>query len=462
MRTQPAQKTTAALLDMPEDVPRVKPRTRRTADVRRATTDTLPTRRERPGVSGDPYADDDTREYLRTRGRGKRIRRGLIPQSKYGRIAAGIGLLTLLGSVAAAAYYVSRYVQHDAQFTIPSSSAIELQGNQHLSRSQLLSVFGEDVDRNIFAVSLPERKEQLEQIPWVEHATVMRLLPNHLRVQVVERTPIAFVRQGGTIGMADASGVLLDIPPDAPGNPNYSFPVVTGLKAEDTPESREQRMHLYAAFLKDLDSGGKKISAELSEVDLSDPEDVKALLPSNNAETMVHFGTEHFLDRYNRFQEHIAEWRQQYPRLSSVDMRYERQVVLQMPPKDSTVQPAQDAKTAGSAPVEAKQAVATPRPAMAVTHTNVASAKPAPAVKVKSPQVAVVSAPAAIKPDPKPAAAHENTLVVPHLEMRGKKVVVVKHADARKVDVAKRVEAIKAWMAQRQATRDAAKAHAAQ
>ncbi len=368
-----------------------------------------------------------------------------------------MGLLTLLCGMAAASFFISRYVHRDPQFTISSSSAIELQGNQHLLRSQLLRVFGEDVERNIYDVPLAERKQELEQIPWVEQATVMRLLPNHLRVQVVERTPIAFVRQGGTIGMADASGVLLDIPPDAPGNPNYSFPVVTGLKADDTPESREQRMHLYAAFLKDLDSGGKKISGELSEVDLSDPEDVKALLPNNNAETLVHFGTEQFLARYNRFQEHIGEWRQQYPRLSGVDMRYERQVVLQMPPKDSTVQTSQDGRASASTASGTK-----PGAAVTPAKPTAVAAKPMTLAKVRAPQFAAVSTPAAILPQPTPATLHVNKLPTAHAETRPNKAPPVKRVDPKNADVAKRVEAIKAWMAQRQATRDAARTHTMQ
>ena len=96
-------------------------------------------------------------------------------------------------------------------------------------------------------------------------------------------------------------------------------------------------MRLYAAFLKDLDSDGKSTSALLSEIDLSNPEDAKALIPDHNSEILVHFGKENFLARYKRFEGHIAEWRSQYPRLSNVDMRYERQVVLQMPPKDATI-----------------------------------------------------------------------------------------------------------------------------
>lgn len=459
-----AQKTTAALLDMPEEAPRDKPTRKRTADVRRSATDALPARRERPDVKGDPYADDDTREYLRSRGRGKRIRRGLIPQSKYGRIAAAVGVVAVLGAGAAAAYSASHYMRHDPQFNIPSSEAIELQGNQHLSRSQLLSVFGEDVDRNLFAVPLLQRKEELEQIPWVEHATVMRLLPNHLRVQVMERKPIAFVRQGGTIGMADESGVLLDIPPDAPGNPNYSFPVVTGLKPQDTPESRAQRMHLYASFLKDLDSGGKKISAELSEVDLSDPEDVKALLPSNNAETLVHFGTEHFLARYNRFQEHIGEWRQQYPRLSSVDMRYERQVVLQMPPRDaSAAATAPDGKSNADVVASAKPA---PHLDVSATRRSASSVKPGAAITKPSPLAMshplVTTAGEPLKPQTRSSVVVHDTRPATQAGAHARKPEPVRRPDAKQTEMAKRVEAIKAWMAKRQAARDAAKKNVAQ
>ena len=67
-------------------------------------------------------------------------------------------------------------------------------------------------------------------------------------------------------------------------------------------------------------------------MDLSNPEDVKALIPDHSTEILVHFGEEDFLERYRRFKEHLPEWRTQYPKLSSVDMRYERQVVLEMPP----------------------------------------------------------------------------------------------------------------------------------
>ena len=196
----------------------------------------------------------------------------------------------------------------------------------------MLSIFGGDVERNIFKVSLEERKAQLEQLPWVAHATVMRLLPDHLRISITERTPVAFVRQGSRIGLVDASGVLLDMPTDAMADAHYSFPVVTGIGLADPPSTRAARMKIYKEFTTALDSGGEKISEQLSEVDLSNPEDVKALIPDKSADILVHFGDTDFLDRYHKYQAHLAEWRTQYPKLSSVDMRYDRQVVLEMQP----------------------------------------------------------------------------------------------------------------------------------
>ena len=173
---------------------------------------------------------------------------------------------------------------------------------------------------------------QLEGLPWVAHATVMRLLPNRMRVSIVERTPVAFVRQGSHIGLVDANGVLLDMPMDAKSREHYSFPVVTGISGNDPVSTRAARMKIFERFTSELDGSGEKISQELSEVDLSNPEDVQALIPDHSTEILVHFGEDNFLERYQRFKEHLPEWRTLYPKLSSVDMRYEQQVVLQMPP----------------------------------------------------------------------------------------------------------------------------------
>jgi cell division protein FtsQ len=294
-------------------------------------TSAVPKRKLRRDFSED-FADDFPEEEDAPAGRkqrGVRLRfRWGLPRTKWGRIAAGAGLVVLAGLCFGALLLAKDMLMHDPRFFIQSASSIEIQGNEHLTRDELVNIFGEDVERNIFYVSLAQRRAELQQLPWVEHATVMRLLPNRLRVSIVERTPVAFVRQGSQIGLVDASGVLLDMPTH--GDAHYSFPVVTGIVAGDPASTRAARMAIFERFTSDLDSSADKISQKLSEVDLSNPEDVKALIPDNGLDVLVHFGDTDFLNRYRKFEEHLPEWRTQYPTLSSVDMRYERQVVLEM------------------------------------------------------------------------------------------------------------------------------------
>lgn len=278
-------------------------------------------------VTPEPPAED---EYVPQRGSyGMRLRGG-IPRGLAGRILLGSGAMMLLGVVTLTVAEVRQFLLHDPRFSITTSSDIAVEGNEHISRGDVLGVFGSDLERNVFKVPLAERRADLERLPWVGHATVERLLPNHLRIHLVERTPVAFVRQGSHIGLVDADGVLLDMPPESAGDPHYSFPVLTGLAPDDTAEVRTSRMDVFRRFLGDLDSGGQHRSQALSEVDVTNPEDVKALVTLGGADILVHFGDEDFLKRFQAFQQHLPEWRTQYPKLASADMRYERQVVLEM------------------------------------------------------------------------------------------------------------------------------------
>ena len=285
---------------------------------------------------------------------------GGLPRTVLGRVALAVMGLTALGGMLAAAWEARSLLLHNPSLALRSSSSIQVTGNQHLTRAQLAGIFGGDVDRNVLAVPLEQRKAELEQLPWVEQATVMRLLPNKFRVAIVERTPVAFVRQGPSIGLVDANGVLLDMNSDgeAPVHSDYSFPVVTGLSQADPLSTRAARMQLYLRFVQDLDAGGTGTSKELSEVDLSNPEDVKALLPNGRSTILVHFGEDDFRHRYDLFERNLPEWRTQHPKLAAADMRYEHQVVLEMAPgtpvpaAETLAAPAVQAKAVtGKAPV---------------------------------------------------------------------------------------------------------------
>jgi cell division protein FtsQ len=306
-------------------------------------------------------------------------------------------------------------VLHDARFVLSTSDDIQVEGNAHLTRAQVLGVFAADLERNIFRMPLAERRADLERLPWVEHATVMRLLPDHVRVLVTERTPVAFVRQGTQIGLVDASGVLLDMPQEDAGNPRYSFPVLTGIEAGDPISTRAARMAIYLEFMKALDGGGKKLTNSISEVDVSNPEDVQALVTTDGSDVLVHFGEEDFLTRYNLFEDHLAGWKQQYPQLASADMRYVGQIVLEMKPgaaAASTADSGSAAAPAAATTVSAPTAAPAPAKKAEVAPVVKKAASPPvpktvskPATKPATKPVATAAVKPVVKPVAKPVAA---------------------------------------------------------
>jgi len=316
----------------------------------------------------DEVETDPGESFLRSRRRVP-VRRGLLPKNRIARIAVGFAVIAGLVLLVMLGLAVRDFFRHDPRFRIDSASNIQILGNSEVTRAELLSVFGSDIGRNVFFIPMAERRADLERLPWVEHATVMRLLPNQLRISIVERTPIAFVRHGNGIGLVDRNGVLLSMPPSVLAARHFSFPVVTGIEATDPLSIRAARMKLYQRFVADLDSGGEKVSEQLSEVDLTDPEDVKVLMPERGSDVLAHFGEDKFLSRYRNYKAHLPEWRQQYPHLAAVDLRYEHQVVLEME-KNAQPAPRQVPETKAQPVRKAVKPHSTPAPRKAHAKTS--------------------------------------------------------------------------------------------
>jgi len=254
------------------------------------------------------------------------VRRGSLPPKTANRLKWVVLALVVFAILGAAGAGLYDYGKHSWRFRIDSSDQIEVTGAQHVAHAQIMEVMGGDIGRNIFFVPLTQRKQQLEQISWVESASVMRFVPNRLRIEIHERTPVAFARIGSHISLIDAGGTLMELAPG--GKHKYSFAVIAGMNAGEPLSTRAARMKNYNELDRELDSSGARYSQELSEVDLTDTEDVKVLAADANGEVLVHLGSGNYLQRYKTYVTHVQQWRQQFDKLESVDLRYDGQIIV--------------------------------------------------------------------------------------------------------------------------------------
>src|SRR6202162_239544 len=234
-------------------------------------------------------------------------------------VAAGVVCVAGLGAA-----WLYHYGERSWRFRVESSDNIEVTGTQNVTKPQIMEVMGADIGRNIFFIPLAQQKAQLEQIPWVESASVMRFVPNRLKVEIQERTPVAFARVGPRMSVIDAGGTLMELSPKH----RYSFPVILGMNPGEPLSTRAPRMKAYAEMVRDLDSGGAHYSQDLSEVDISDLEDVKVRVNDAAGDVLVHLGSSDYLRRYKIYVTHAQGWRQQFQKLESVDLRYDNQIIV--------------------------------------------------------------------------------------------------------------------------------------
>ena len=228
-----------------------------------------------------------------------------------------------------AAWTAGRFLLYGHPMLLVKPEQIEVNGNHIVSREAVLQQFVRDRGRSVLRIPLDSRRSALEEISWIESAMVQRILPNRIRVDLTERTPIAFLRNGTELALIDARGVILD----RPHGEDLQFPIVTGLSENMPREERGKRMQTYQEFMKDIDLVRSGSSDRVSEIDLSNPKDLRAVMTgivnaTDPQALTIHVGASDFTGKYRMVVENFAQWQASNGRVHSIDLQYAKQVVL--------------------------------------------------------------------------------------------------------------------------------------
>lgn len=238
------------------------------------------------------------------------------------RVLSGvIGLALVTASAAMATLQVRRLVTTDAQFNLSRDGAgsLQIEGQRYSSRAKILAAFAGDFGRSVFAIPLAERRRRLEEIDWVEDASVSRLWPNRLVVRIRERKPVAFVLDPGVL-LIDAQGALLEQPPQS----QFAFPVLSGIGPRDTPAERSDRVRAFLRVQADLGY----LAKDVSEIDAGDTGNIRVVAQVDNRAVELLLGDSDFGRRYQNFLNHYAEIQKRSPDVKRFDLRLDDRITV--------------------------------------------------------------------------------------------------------------------------------------
>lgn len=145
---------------------------------------------------------------------GRAVRRSLPA------LAATAGI-TVIGIGAWAGY---RFVTTSDRFAITS---IEVTGEAHLSADQIRAALPVKLGDNVFATNLGRVADALRATPWIASASVHRVLPHTLVVEVTEHAPVAMVDLG-ELYLVDSTGHPFKRAQLETGD-GANLPVITGI-----------------------------------------------------------------------------------------------------------------------------------------------------------------------------------------------------------------------------------------
>ena len=99
---------------------------------------------------------------------------------------------------------------------------VTVAGGRHTTSTAVAEIAGLSENDNLLFVSASHVAEKAEELPWVKSARVDRLLPNTVRVRVVEREPAMTVTTETGSWLMDAGGRILAPTSDGGGLPTIA------------------------------------------------------------------------------------------------------------------------------------------------------------------------------------------------------------------------------------------------
>jgi cell division protein FtsQ len=165
--------------------------------------------------------------------------------------------------------------------------AVDVSGTLRTSPEEIQSLTRRALSRTgVWRADLSAISNELSRLPGVRRAVVTRVLPDRVRVRIVERTPVAVARtSGGLFVWVDDDGVMLGEVKADDHLPDFFIRGWNEERGEDARRENIEKVQKYSALVKDWNAAG--LSRRVSEVTLFDLQDVRVQLAGEDSQVEV-------------------------------------------------------------------------------------------------------------------------------------------------------------------------------
>ena len=145
---------------------------------------------------------------------------------------------------------------------------IEVKGASKVSRETVEKIVRTESEKNgVWNADLQKIRDEIEKADFVKTATVSRILPDGIRVNITERKPIAVARIDGGDFWVDEDGAVLVLVGKDESRPPFFIQGWTREKSEKAQAENKERVKIYLEMLSEWQE--YELAKRVKSVDLS-------------------------------------------------------------------------------------------------------------------------------------------------------------------------------------------------
>jgi cell division septal protein FtsQ len=258
----------------------------------------------------------------------KRFKRAQVKPSR--KRSAGSRRAWLIGRLCVLAMLLG-YAMYQGAALIAAAPSLQIghmqvRGQERLSTGEVLALVDGLRGQNILAVGLDEWQRKLLSSPWVESATIRRVLPSTVEITVEERRPMGIGRIGLAMYLIDHKGVIID--EYGPAYADIDLPIIDGLAAspQDGGSIVDVARAEFAATAIAALSTRPEILKQVSQLDVSNLHDAVVILDGDAA--LLHVGESDFVARLQQYIDLAPALRERVAAIDYVDLRFDERMYV--------------------------------------------------------------------------------------------------------------------------------------
>lgn len=182
---------------------------------------------------------------------------------------------------------------------------IDVRGAAHSSKSDIEKIVeAQTLRAGVWNADLGAIQEQVEKLAYVKSAAVSRVLPDGVRVNVIERVPKAVVRVEGADFWADDEGRLLGLVGEKEERPPFYIRGWDMAKTEEAVKENQLRVKTFQKMLEDWRSFD--LAGRVSSVDMSDLRSPQAIVQDASGTRTIVLPKDNFAKKLQTGLENLA------------------------------------------------------------------------------------------------------------------------------------------------------------